>query len=142
MMYSASRFSNTLRYLSNRVLLIDGDQNMTCNNVERGMVYFFDSIHVFRNSVSEKNQRLKNPDSLWCKYHTTPCQKEAVDHSITFFCGQNSQTWLANNKETDVTIISRDKGFQNTKWLLENVGVKCEVLPQFPFIRKGNKLYL
>lgn len=121
--------AHPINIVPKRILLVDGDQFVVSNKSRTTIGTHFGSIHVFRNPVSKQNQQLQHRDVDWCEYHVTPsCEKEAVDHNITFFCGQNSQVWLENNQS--VTIVSRDKGFRNTQWLLNLVGVDCELIPR------------
>lgn len=126
-------------FRSRKVLIIDGDQNKVGRGHRDTLLSRYGEIHVFRNPHNEEIQQRQEIDATWCRYHCSPTMnKEAVDHSITFFCGQHVQEWRKDN--VFITIVSKDKTFNNTQALLEECKVRCEIMKDIPLIR-GNVIY-
>lgn len=121
-----------------RILIVDGDQNMLRPENRQGVLNMFSEVHIFRNFHSTTHQ--PDHDLGWCRYHSieeTHQEKEAVDHFITFFCGERARDWSKNRMT--ITIVSRDKSFNNTKYLLERRGVRCEIKPTVHSLNIGNQ---
>lgn len=115
-------------FRSRKILIVDGDQNKVGNGQRDHLLSKYGEIHVFRNKTNEEVQRRQDVDATFCNYHLAPVsEKEAVDHAITFYCGQHSARWRRD--KVDVTILSNDKTFRNTKALLESEGVSCTIQP-------------
>jgi hypothetical protein len=118
-------------FRSRRVLIIDGDQQKVGKGHRDTLLSKYGEVHVFRNPANEEIQQRQDIDATWCRYHRAPVsEKEAVDHTITFFCGQHVQEWRKDN--VAVTIVSKDKTFRNTKALLETLKIQCELMPEIP----------
>lgn len=115
-------------FRSRKILIVDGDQSKVGNGQRDELLTKYGEVHVFRNEVSTEIQQRQDIDATFCKYHEAPVTiKEAVDHNITFFCGQYCSQWKRDN--VSVTIVSKDRVFMNTKALLEANGVTCTILP-------------
>jgi len=118
-------------FRSRRILIIDGDQQKVGKGHRDTLLSKYGEVHVFRNPANEEIQQRQAVDATWCRYHRAPCsEKEAVDHTITFFCGQHVQEWRMD--DVTVTIVSKDKTFRNTKALLETLKIQCELVPEIP----------
>jgi hypothetical protein len=118
-------------FRSRKILIIDGDQSKVGRGHRDTLLSKYGEVHVFRNPVNEEIQQRQEIDATWCRYHRAPVsEKEAVDHTITFFCGQHVQEWRKDN--VAVTIVSKDKTFRNTKALLETQRIHCDLMPEIP----------
>jgi hypothetical protein len=125
-------------FRSRKLLIIDGDQHKVGKGHRDTLLSRYGEVHVFRNMVNEEIQQRQDVDATWCRYHCAPTsEKEAVDHTITFFCGQHTPEWRKDN--VSVTIVSKDKTFRNTKALLESQRIHCELLPEIPRQRRPEK---
>lgn len=106
-----------------KILLVDGDQVSISN--ASALKSRFQEIHVFKNFYSG----VQRPYSPNCQEHILTKEqsiKEAVDHAITFYCGENSKTWM--DKHITITIISKDKSFRNVQNFLRNKNIACDIL--------------
>jgi len=122
-------------FRSRKILIVDGDQNKVGNGHRDVLLSRFGEIHVFRNRTNTEIQQRQDVDATWCRYHESPSgEKEAVDHNITFFCGQHYREWLKD--KVSVAIVSKDRTFRNTKSLLEREGVSCDIYPDVPSMKK------
>lgn len=127
-LFKRGQHSISKAFRSRKILLVDGDQNKVGNGQRDELLSRYGEVHVFRNEVNTEIQQRQSVDATFCNYHKPPLSiKEAVDHNITFFCGQNSSQWKRDN--VAVTIVSKDRVFLNTKALLEATGVECSIIP-------------
>lgn len=121
-------------YRARKILIVDGDQNRVGRGHRDVVLSRYGEVHVFRNPVNTEIQGRQANDATWCRYHTSPSsEKEAVDHNISFFCGQHCGEWRRDN--VAVTIVSRDKTFRNTKALLDTHQVSCDIIHEIPTTR-------
>lgn len=122
-------------FRSRKILLVDGDQNKIGIGHRDFILSRYGEVHVFRNPFNQDVQQRQEVDASWCRYHDFPFNhKEAVDHFISFFCGQHCKEWKRDN--VNVSILSKDSSFHNTKILLELSGVECNILNNVPNIRR------
>lgn len=128
------RFLQLIRKFSTtngRILLVDGDQNMLRPTHKPVLTSFYKKIHVFKNYFSGQQQPYYELE--WCEEHILSKEesiKEAVDHAISFFCGQHCRTWAEDHNQ--ITIVSRDKSFRNVQNFLDNQGIPCQIRPNLP----------
>lgn len=125
-----------------RVLLVDGDnihfKHLDGSLFENG---YYREIHIFKNwyGVQQKNWEgyikipwERQPISSVSLHILGPSAsiKEAVDHTMVFFCGSQHHGWKQD--KTHVTILSRDKSFKNVYNLLEERGIPCSIIEKIP----------
>lgn len=121
-------------YRSRKILIVDGDQNKVGRGHRDVLLSKYGEVHVFRNPVNAEIQGRQEIEATWCRYHTSPTlEKEAVDHNISFFCGQHCGEWRKDN--VSVTIVSKDKTFRNTQALLQTNRIECDIVNDIPSVR-------
>jgi pectate lyase len=117
---------------------VDGDQITIKPSHKVPLMSRFGEIHIFKNHFSDTQRA--NYTLGWCHEHVLTKEasiKEAVDHAVTFYCGENYQNWM--NLRAQITIVSKDKSFRNVQNFLQDKGIPCYLRGGLPNIYDGFK---
>lgn len=125
-------------FSTNKILLVDGDQITVKPTHKSNLMNRYGQIHIFKNHFSDTQR--PNYTLGWCHEHILTKEasiKEAVDHAVTFYCGENYQSWI--NIRAQITIVSKDKSFRNVQNFLQDKGIPCFLRANLPNIYDGFK---